>query len=185
MKIIIGLGNPGDQYGRTRHNLGFRVVDMLAGQADIKLARSRYFKAYAGKGVIGDEPVMLAKPLTYMNNSGQAVKSIVDYTKAPLEKLLVVCDDFQIPHGKLRIRRQGSSGGHNGLESIIGLLGGEQFSRLRIGLGGPAGADPKKFVLGNFTRAEEKLNKEILDRAVQAVQCWLKDGIEKAMTRFN
>lgn len=185
MKIIIGLGNPGDQYGRTRHNLGFRVVDMLAGQADIRLARARYFKAYAGKGIIGDEPVMLVKPLTFMNNSGQAVKSIVDYAKAPLGKLLVVCDDFQIPHGKLRIRRQGSSGGHNGLESIIGLLGGEQFPRLRIGLGGPASVDPKKFVLGNFTRTEEKLNKEILDRAVQAVQCWLKDGIEKAMTRFN
>lgn len=185
MKIIIGLGNPGEQYRRTRHNLGFRVVDLLAGQADIKLARSRYYKAYAGKGVIEDEPVILAKPFTYMNNSGEAVRNILEYTKDMPENILIICDDFQLPHGTIRIRRQGSSGGHNGLESIIGLLGTEHFPRLRLGLGAPPGINPKRFVLGNFTKLEEKLNKEILDRAAHAAQCWLKNGIDKAMTRFN
>ncbi|MFH1226295.1 MAG: aminoacyl-tRNA hydrolase [Planctomycetota bacterium] len=185
MRIIIGLGNPGEKYERTRHNLGFRVIDLLAQKNNIDLAKSRYYKSHTGKGVIGDEKVMLVKPNTYMNLSGEAVQSIFTDTGEALENFLIICDDFQLPHGKVRIRRQGSSGGHNGLESIIQLLGTEKFPRLRIGLGASAGIDHKRFVLANFTRVEERQNKEIIETAAQAVECWVKNGVEKAMTGFN
>ncbi|MFA5794990.1 MAG: aminoacyl-tRNA hydrolase [Candidatus Brocadiia bacterium] len=185
MKIIIGLGNPGEKYERTRHNLGFRVIDFLAEQNNIGLAKSRYHRSYTGKGNIGDEKVMLVKPATYMNLSGEAVQRLFADTGEALENFLIICDDFQLPHGAMRMRRQGSSGGHNGLESIIQLLGDEKFPRLRIGLGAPVGVEHKRFVLSNFTRAEEKQNKEVIETVAQAVDCWVKDGIEKAMTSFN
>jgi PTH1 family peptidyl-tRNA hydrolase len=185
MKIIIGLGNPGEKYEHTRHNMGFRVLDLLAEQAHVDFVKSRNYKSFVTKGEIADQSVMLMKPQTYMNSSGDAVRLIYDGTYIPLEHFLVVCDDFQLPHGKLRIRRMGSSGGHNGLQSIIDRLGSNKFARLRLGLGAPAVDDYRKFVLNRFTKAEEKQNKEILDRAVEAVQCWLADGVDKCMTRFN
>ncbi|MBI4713351.1 MAG: aminoacyl-tRNA hydrolase [Planctomycetes bacterium] len=187
MKIIIGLGNPGTKYARTRHNIGFRIIDALAEKEGIGLKQKKLpARAYIGQGRIDSKEIMLVKPMTYMNSSGEAARDIVERSQEPLENVLVVCDDIQLPHGKIRVRRLGSSGGQKGLESVINLLGNNNFPRLRIGTGSaePVG-DAAEFVLDNFTAAEEKLNRKVITNAIEAVRCWIADGIEKCMNKFN
>lgn len=183
MKVIVGLGNPGQKYTRTRHNLGFRVIERLKKEAD-PITRKR-FKSEISRQEIAGQEVMLIKPLTYMNNSGRVVRQVIDATGEPLENLLVICDDFQLPFGKLRIRRGGSSGGHKGLESIIQHLQTDEFPRLRIGINSPANQDPVEFVLARFSGSEEKQLKTVIEHIVEAVKVWISSGLEAAMNRFN
>jgi PTH1 family peptidyl-tRNA hydrolase len=184
MKIIVGLGNPGLKYKNTRHNLGFKVLDSLAEAKDIDLRKSsRNYEA--GKGTIEGNQVMLVKPLNFMNNSGIAVSALVTKTGAEPDDILVVCDDFQLPLGKIRMRRDGSSGGHKGLESIIGSLGTGNFPRLRIGVGLPGNMDAAEFVLMSFKKAElDEINRAI-EQATEAVCEWVANGIDKSMSKFN
>ncbi|MEK7448312.1 MAG: aminoacyl-tRNA hydrolase [Planctomycetota bacterium] len=202
MKIIFGLGNPGKKYERTRHNLGWRVIDQLAnsfitpGIAKLKKKFESACLTIASPESnlsLTGETIMLVKPLTYMNNSGQAVKHILNYHPEPLTNILVICDDFQLPLGKIRIRPKGSAGGHNGLASIIQSLNTDNFPRLRVGLASPTAPiisgqtdfEPADYVLSNFTRAEEQSLKKTMPDITGAVHCWINDGVEKCMNRFN
>lgn len=190
MKIIVGLGNPGKKFERTRHNIGFRVIDNLA-RSDLYLSSKRVFLlnekylALINEGYISDERVLLVKPQTYMNNVGETVKRIIDNLSEVIGNLLIVSDDFNLPFGTLRFAHQGSSGGHKGLQSIIEHLNYMKFSRLRIGIGLPAGIDHSEFVLEKFSGLEEKENKHILNCAVESIECYLKNGIERAMNMYN
>ncbi len=185
MKIIVGLGNPGLKYRRTRHNLGFQVMDALASQRDLRFTRGR-FRGMQAEGGIGKEKALLVKPLTFMNDSGACVAPLVHYFHVELGDLLVVCDDVNLDVGKLRLRREGSAGGHNGLTSVIRHLGGEAFPRLRLGVGRPPEwMDMMSYVLGTFPRGEAKLVQEMVDRAVLAVETWVYHGVDEAMNRFN
>lgn len=183
MKILVGLGNPGKEYRRTRHNVGFRVIDAVAarygGKASLRRVRSRLAKVE-----LAGVPVVLAKPQTYMNNSGRAVSALLEAYGCDGEDLLVVCDDFHLELGMLRIRRQGSSGGQKGLRSIMDTLGSGDFARLRIGIGPPKG-DPVEFVLDEFTKAEAPLVGEAVARAAEACAVCVSQGIEAAMSAFN
>jgi len=183
-KIVIGLGNPGEQYRQTRHNVGWMVLDRLADRA-----------GWAGKGrtkdasqVVGGRfrslDLLLVKPLTYMNESGIAVRKLLARERAPLTEMLVVVDDFALPFGKLRFREGGGPGGHNGLKSIIGELESEAFSRLRVGIGAPDGR-VIDHVLTRFEPDERQRLDELLDAAADAVEAWAREGTNKAATRFN
>jgi len=183
MKVIVGLGNPGKKYEYTRHNTGFRVIDKIARSKHIKLTKKRQ-KFYAGKTNLARESVLLVKPITYMNNSGVVVRQIVD-SKVSLDNLLIVSDDFQLPLGEIRIRRKGSSGGHNGLESIIQHLDTDAFPRLRIGIGGPVIRDPIKYVLETFTEQEEKQITSVFNKVIEAIRIWVRMGIGECMSKFN
>ena len=184
MKLVIGLGNPGKNYIHTRHNLGFRVIDELIKTNDFN-PRIRRLKYDIYRGIISNEETVLLKPRTYMNNSGGAVRNFLGYTNEPLENILVVCDDFNLPFGKLRVRPGGSTGGHKGLESIIQQLGTEVIPRLRIGIGLPPSAEAVEYVLENFSRQEEKELPVIINEAVEAIKTWISDGIEVSMNKFN
>jgi PTH1 family peptidyl-tRNA hydrolase len=185
MKLVVGLGNPGQQYRGTRHNVGFDVLarlretlggDRPKGKFDGELVETR----------LGTEKIALLWPLTYMNLSGRSVRAAVDFFSLPLPNLLVVCDDFSLPLGRLRVRESGSSGGQKGLQNICQLLGSEAVPRLRCGIGSPPkGWDPADFVISKFS-AEEKVEADrLVDTASQAVLCWLQHGIKEAMNRFN
>lgn len=186
MFIIVGLGNPEKKYFKTRHNVGFTVIDHLSDEYGIGLTETR-FKAAYGKGRIGDHKVVLVKPLTYMNLSGEAVAPICNYFKVdPKEKLIVISDDVELDVGRLRIRPKGSSGGHNGLKNIIALLGSDEFSRVRVGVGKKPGQwDMVDWVLGHFEGEDEKLIEESTKRACDAVVEIMENGTESAMNRFN
>ncbi len=184
MKLVAGLGNPGSRYEDTRHNLGFRVVDELADRWRIDMGRQK-FSAAVGDGVIAGERVLLLKPLTFMNLSGQAVQAAMAFHKLAIEDLLVVSDDLDLPTGQLRVRASGSSGGHRGLESIIRLLGSDGFSRVRIGIGRASRDDAVSHVLGSFSAAEEAVTETAIRRAADAVECWIVEGVTAAMNRFN
>jgi peptidyl-tRNA hydrolase, PTH1 family len=188
MVVIIGLGNPGKQYAHTRHNVGFRVVDALADR--LKCAfRPGKGEFVAATGSLNDDTIVLAKPVTSMNESGIAVKDIVDRFEVALESILVVVDDFQIPLGSLRLRPSGSDGGHNGLYSIIYHLQSETFPRLRCGIGSARMPAEKSFmadfVLTKFTADEETIFAEMVDRAADACLSFAGDGIDKTMSLFN
>ena len=184
MMVILGLGNPGRAYARSRHNVGFWCIDSLARKYGVRLEQRRRH-AVLGEGSIMGEEAILAKPRTYMNRSGVAARYLLDrYHLAPAA-LLVVHDDMDLPVGKLRIRPQGSSAGHNGIDSIITELGTQQFPRLRIGVGHPEGQDAVPFVLGPFTHEEAKVIGETIDRAVEAVAWVAQHGLEAAMNRYN
>jgi len=185
MKIIVGLGNPGFTYRRTRHNLGFMVANLVAEQRGIRFHRGRW-KCAVGEGSIGREKVVLVRPLTFMNASGECVAAVVKHYQSDLRDLLVVCDDVALDLGRLRVRRAGSAGGHNGLRSIIHLLHSQEFARLRLGVGEPPeGMDMMSYVLSPFRRREWPTVHEVLDRAAQAVETWIYYGAEEAMNRFN
>ncbi len=181
--VIFGLGNPGAQYSRTRHNLGFVVVDTLAEQYDIS-PNKRQHHSYWGEGVIASKKVILAKPHTYMNLSGQAAQSIVHFWQVPLSHFLVICDDMDLEFGQLRLRPKGSAGGHNGLKSIIQSLGSQEFPRLRIGIGRPP-ADAIDHVLSTFPRQQWDDLQDTILRAADAVVTFLSEGIEAAMNKYN
>ena len=184
-KLIVGLGNPGKEYDHTRHNIGFDVVDSFARLHGIAVTR-REGQALVGDGRVGDARVFLLKPQTFMNLSGQSVAAFLRQKPLALADMLVVTDDIALPIGKLRLRAEGSAGGHNGLKSLIAHLHGQAFPRLRFGVGAPR--DPSvqiDFVLGRFSRAEQKDVDETTGRAVAALEVWLAEGIERAMNRFN
>lgn len=184
MKLVVGLGNPGPRYAGTRHNVGFEVIDGLVQGSSAASPRER-FDAWTYELREGPETILLMKPMTYMNLSGRAVRAAVDFYKLPLENLLVVCDDFNLPLGQLRLRAKGSHGGQNGLRDIQQQLGTDHYPRLRIGVGQPAPGDAVDFVLTRFKADERRVIDEALARAVQAVLTWCRDGIAAAMNRFN
>ena len=184
MKIIAGLGNPGREYENTKHNIGFRIVDEVSRRYDV-LCRQKKFKSLFGSGTIGGEKCVLLKPQTYMNLSGEAIRRAVGFFETPLEELLVVCDDFHLSLGKLRMRRGGSSGGQKGIRSIIELLGTEEFPRLRVGIGDVTHGDPKDFVLSPFKKCEIEAAEQAILRAADAVEAWVRGGIGACMNEFN
>lgn len=182
MKLIVGLGNPGEAYQNTRHNVGFMTVDRLARRLGISIKKRECF-SLTGDIHLDGEKLILAKPQTYMNLSGRAVLALTEYYKVPPEELLVVCDDLDLPFGRLRLRLRGGSGGHRGLSSIIGLLGTDCFPRLRIGIG--RGEEVVSYVLGRFGSEEESLLNEVLDSAVESILTARKEGYNRAMNRYN
>jgi PTH1 family peptidyl-tRNA hydrolase len=184
MKIIVGLGNPGTKYSGTRHNIGFEVIDYLAAAPGCVPFREK-FEAYVAELKEGDETILLVKPLTFMNLSGRAVRAILDFYKLPIEQLLVVCDDFNLPLGKLRVRMKGSHGGQNGLRNIQDQLGTDTYTRLRIGVGQPGPGDAVDFVLSKFKPGERPATEEAIAFAAQAVLVWVRQGVEPCMNRFN
>ncbi|MGC8836974.1 MAG: aminoacyl-tRNA hydrolase [Anaerolineae bacterium] len=183
-RLLVGLGNPGPEYARNRHNVGFMCLDRLAERHGISLWRRKHH-ALVAEGQIRGHLVVLAKPQTFMNLSGQAVRPLVRHYGVALEDLLVVHDDLDLELGVLRLRRQGSSGGHKGVQHIIDTLGTREFPRLRIGIGRPTQGDPVEYVLSDFTLDESIAMDRALDRAVEAIVAWLELGIEAAMNAFN
>ena len=183
--LIAGLGNPGPQYELTPHNLGFLVVDRLAGRHGIRVARKEAM-SLVGSGRVAGTPVILVKPQTFMNLSGPAVKGMLVKEGIPMERLLLVYDELALPWRNLRIRPSGSAAGHNGVKSVIAACGTQEFPRLRLGIhpGHPV-ADGARFVLDPFRRAQLKELDELLDAASDAVESIIAEGAEKAMTRFN
>lgn len=185
MKIIAGLGNPTAQYEGTRHNIGFAVVDRLAEEYNISMDMKKH-KAICGKGVIEGEKVILVKPQTFMNLSGEAIREVLDYYKADIQDVLVIYDDICLDVGRLRIRTKGSAGGHNGVKNIIAHLGTEGFARIRVGVGDkPRQTELVDYVLGRFTGEEKQAIREGIDRAVKATAVVLTEGIESAMNKYN
>jgi peptidyl-tRNA hydrolase, PTH1 family len=189
MKLIVGLGNPGREYSGTRHNIGFAVVGELARKHGVNFDK-RCCQSRAGEGGISGQPVVLAKPQTYMNLSGEAVAALMRKYKVKLSDILVVHDDLDLPLGKIRIRANGSAGGHNGLKSIIASVGSMDFARVKIGIERPESAgierrDVVDHVLSDFDATDRKIAEEAVSRAVSAVETVLECGLETAMNRFN
>jgi len=183
MKVVVGLGNPGSRYAGTRHNVGFMVVDALANGPGGGPFRGR-FQAQVADLTDAGLGLLLVKPETFMNLSGQAVRQVVDFYKVPADDLLVVCDDFALPLGKLRVRARGTHGGHNGLRSVQDHLGSTEYARLRVGVGGPKDA-AVDHVLGRFRPAERAVIEDAVLKAAQAVLVWAHRGVAACMNRFN
>lgn len=184
MRIIVGLGNPGEKYSKTRHNFGFMVIDRFAQQIDTECNQKK-FQSFFCKTTKEQEEIILLKPQTFMNLSGAAVKEVVDMYRCELQNLIVVCDDLDLPLGKIRIKRSGGYGGHRGIESIGTYLGSTNFSRLRIGIGRPAVGDPRNYVLSTFSKEEESIVIKVIEKACQALRVWTFEGIEVCMNKFN
>ena len=183
--LIVGLGNPGPDYRQNRHNVGFMVVDALASALNIPTQRVEQ-QAIVGKGLLDGERVILAKPQTYMNSSGQSVAPLARFYKIPHEQLLVIHDDLDLPFGSLRLRPLGGTGGQKGMESIVSKLGTRDFPRLRVGIGRPPGRmDPADYVLHDFDSSQTELLPEVLSRAVDAIRMFILEGIEPAMNVYN
>lgn len=184
MYVIVGLGNPGKRYENTKHNIGFIALDLLAEKYGIKINSIKH-KALIGEGRIADQKVILVKPQTYMNLSGNSVREVAAYYKVALENLIVVYDDVDLPMGRLRIRERGSAGTHNGMRSIIYDLQEDGFPRVRIGIGGEIRGRLADYVIGGFGKGERHRMEESVLRAVNALECMITDGIGKAMNDFN
>lgn len=185
MYVIAGLGNPGKEYEHTRHNVGFEVVDRLAERYDIPLTERKH-RAYCGKGLIGGQKVMLVKPQTFMNLSGESVKSAADFYQIPAEQVIVVYDDVSLDPGQLRIRTKGSAGGHNGMKNIIARMGTQEFPRVKVGVGAkPERMDLADYVLSRFSKGEWEMMEDAFNEAAEAVAVLISDGAEAAMNRFN
>ncbi|HYE30127.1 MAG TPA: aminoacyl-tRNA hydrolase [Methylomirabilota bacterium] len=187
LSLIAGLGNPGAEYARTRHNIGFLLADLLAERWKVNWKEERKFRARVGQGTLGERRLVLCEPLTYMNASGEAVASVRDFYKVPNSQLLVLVDDADLPFGALRLRGDGSTGGHHGLESVESHLGTRQYARLRLGIGrrDQTVRDIHDHVLGRFSADEMPALTKILDRAANQVECWLNEGLAKAMSLYN
>lgn len=186
MYVIAGLGNPRKEYENTRHNIGFSVIDMLAEKHGIRVNEAKH-KGLIGKGFINGEKVILVKPLTYMNLSGECIREVLDYYKVDAkENLIVLHDDISLEPGVIRIRKKGSAGGHNGLKNIILHLGHDTFQRVKIGVGEkPEGYDLADYVLGHFSKSEKELMEQVAKQVCDAVEVMMKDGPDVAMNRFN
>ena len=185
MKLIIGLGNPGSEYKGTKHNIGFAVVEALAKSYDIKVNKEKC-GALVGKGKISDETVMLVEPQTYRNLSGKAIEELLREEKAEINDMLVICDDVNIEVGNIRLKKKGSAGGHKGLESIIQTLGSGDFMRLKVGIATePHKGDITNYVLTPFKRKDLRNVSHLVSMAKDAVVCFIENGPDKAMTKFN
>jgi len=186
MFIIVGLGNPTKEYENTRHNVGFDVIDAIAEKYNISVTE-RKSRAFCGKGIIEGQKVILVKPQTYMNLSGESVRELVDYYKIDeKEELIIISDDVSLEPGQLRIRKKGSAGGHNGLKNIIQHLGHDEFQRVKMGVGEkPKGYDLADYVLGHFTGDEKKLMEKAASEAADAIRMMLREGADAAMNRYN
>lgn len=183
--LLVGLGNPGREYQAHRHNIGFMLADRLSGEHGLTFGRVRH-NAVLAAGEIAGRPVVLAKPQTWMNLSGQAVGRLVRFFQIPLDRLLVAYDDLDLPLGTLRFREEGGAGGHKGMRSIIGQLGTQSFARLRLGIGRPRGQmDPAEYVLRPFRTSEQPLLEEMLEGSTAGVCTWLTEGISLAVSRHN
>jgi peptidyl-tRNA hydrolase, PTH1 family len=182
--VIAGLGNPGKEYVRTRHNVGFAVVDSLAEALGIEVTAKK-FGGLLGQGQYKDKKLIVVKPQQYMNRSGQVVATVLGFYKLLPADVMVIADDMALDPGVIRLRAKGSAGGHNGLADIIEKLGTDEFARLRVGIGKSAWPDARDYVLGEPSKEEKALIAEGVQKAHQALLCWLADGLEKAMNKFN
>lgn len=185
MKIVVGIGNPGQRYAGTRHNVGYKVIEKLAEESGAGPGKER-FDSLVQEAAVGDEKLLLVRPLTYVNLSGAAVRRAIDWFRCPLDDLIVVCDDMNLPLAHIRVRRSGSSGGHNGLQSIIDHLGTTEFARIRVGIGSPGpymdGAD---YVLGKFAEDERPDVEQACREAARAVITWAESGTDECMNVHN
>ena len=186
MFLIVGLGNPTNEYSGTRHNVGFDVIDAIAEKYNISVTE-RKNRAFCGKGIIEGQKVLLAKPQTYMNLSGESVRGLIDFYKMDIEsEIIVIYDDVSLDVGQLRIRKKGSAGGHNGIKSIIQHLGTTEFLRIKVGVGEkPKNYDLADYVLGHFSKAEKEIMSEGYNNAIEAVKLMVKDEVDAAMNQFN
>ncbi|ALS24793.1 MULTISPECIES: aminoacyl-tRNA hydrolase [Paenibacillus] len=185
MKWFVGLGNPGRQYEMTRHNIGFMALDRFADKHGIQISQNKC-KGLMGEGMVAGEKVVLLKPQTYMNLSGESVRAFMDFYKASPDDLIVVYDDLDTPYGSIRLRYQGSAGGHNGIKSIIQHLGSQKFNRIRMGISRPApGRDIADYVLSPFSKEEWQSMPQVLDRTCEAMEYVLEHTFEKTMAKFN
>ena len=185
MKIIVGLGNPGISYRMTRHNIGFLAVDRLA-KLNRTAIRTKRFKSLFGTGWIDSQQTVFLKPMTFMNRSGEAVRGVADFFGSTIEDLVVLHDDLDLPFGRLRFKQRGGDGGHQGVRSIIDRMGGNNFLRLKIGIGRPPqGMDPADYVLETFDKDEQSQLDQILSEAAEAVKVMFLEGLEKAMNQFQ
>ena len=184
--LLVGLGNPGEQYERTRHNVGFLVADELAERHNVPIQRLK-FRALTNTITVGGEKVLLMKPVTYMNLSGEAVHEAAAFYKVPPERILVISDEVALAPGKLRVRRSGSAGGHNGLKNIIAHLGSDQFPRIRLGVGSKPHPDydMADWVLGRFQGEDKKAVEAAVKKAADAAECLIREGVDKAMNQYN
>lgn len=185
MYIIVGLGNPEPDYSMTRHNMGFDVINKLAEKNSIKLNKTKY-NALHGTGTIGNEKVILVKPQTFMNLSGEAVIRFIDYYKVPLENLLVIYDDMDTDKGSIRVRAKGGAGSHNGMKSIISEIKSEEFPRIRVGIGKPMNEfDRINYVIGHISKEEYEVLEKGEKLAAEAAEYWINNGIDNTMNKFN
>ncbi len=185
MILIAGLGNPEKKYAGTRHNVGFEAAEILRQQMGWGRTKTKFHSELV-QGTLGAEPCLLCRPLTYMNNSGIAVREIADFYRIPPDQIIVIYDDIALPPGTLRVRGSGSAGGHNGIRSIIAHLGTQDFARVRIGVGAkPEGMDLADYVLGRFSAEELPLIRQACTQAAEAVQVWVRQGLDKAMNQYN
>ena len=184
--LLVCLGNPGDQYENTRHNVGFMVADELAERHNIPVQRLK-FRALTNTVTVGDRKVLLMKPVTYMNLSGEAVREAAAFYKIPPERVLVISDEVSLAPGKIRVRRSGSAGGHNGLKNIIAHLGTDQFPRIRLGVGQKPHPDydMADWVLGKFQGEDKKAVEAAVKKAADAAECLIREGVDKAMNQYN
>jgi PTH1 family peptidyl-tRNA hydrolase len=184
MKVVVGLGNPGSKYSGTRHNIGYGVIDSLAAGHGVDRFAERFHSQVTEWAGDADK-VFLVKPLTFMNLSGRAVRQLVDFYQLPLENLLVVCDDVNLPLGNLRFRAKGTHGGHNGLRDIQSHLGTTEYARLRIGVDAPGQEEMVDYVLSKFKPGERVVVEEAVARAAQGVELWVREGVQKCMNQYN
>lgn len=183
MYLIVGLGNPGIKYDKTRHNVGFDVIDLISSKYNIEIKREK-FKGICGDGFICSEKVIILKPYTYMNLSGESVREAADFYKIPDENIIVIHDDISFECGRLRVRAHGSAGGHNGIKSVIANLANDTFIRIKVGVGQPEG-DLIPFVLGRFKDDDRKKVEKAFEAAVLSVETIIKQGVNEAMNKFN
>ena len=185
MYVIVGLGNPGKEYAETKHNVGFRVIDKLADQYNIDVSKFKH-RAFIGDGMISGKKVLLVKPQTYMNLSGESVREVMSFYKVPMENMIVVYDDTSLEVGMIRLREKGSAGGHNGIKNIISHMGTDTFNRVKVGIGEkPNGWDLADYVLAKFSKDDEAGIASGIDKASQAVGIFISRGMKDAMNKFN
>lgn len=185
MKLFVGLGNPGSKYARTRHNAGFMVIDKLSSVWGIPLGEEKKFKGEIGRGVIKGEKVILLKPTTFMNLSGESVRAVMDFYNIDVEDLIVIYDDLDLPHGKIRMRLKGSAGGHNGIKSLIAHVKTQEFKRIRIGIDRHPKIPVVDYVLGKFTEDELALVNQAVDLSIKACEMALTESFNKVMTEYS